>query len=70
MKDTVVRSQVPESEPVEGDSTEPNGISPPWVIKSHHQHLADYVKLFMEEGEELSMGEDWATPLVTEVPFH
>ena len=38
-------------DPLEGDSTEPCSISPPWILRSHHQHLADYAKLFMEEGE-------------------
>ena len=60
-------SQSEETEPIEGESTELCSISPPWVIHSHHQHLTDYVKLFMEEGEELTLGEDWAAPLVTEV---
>ena len=31
--------------------------------------MADYVHLFMEEGEELTLCEDRAAPLVTEV-FH
>ena len=66
MKDTMAGSQVPEPEPLEGDSTEPSSVSPPWVIKLHHQHLADYVRVFMEEEEEMTMGEDWAAPLVTE----
>ena len=44
MKETMVGSQVPpESEPVEGSSTEPSDISPQQVIKLHCQHLADYV---------------------------
>ena len=62
MKGTVAGSQVPEPEPLEGDNKEPSIISPQWVIKSHHQHLADYVRLFMEEGQEMSMG----APLVTD----
>ena len=68
MKGTMVMSQVPpEPEPAEGDSTVPSETSPPQVLKSHHQHLANYVKLFLEEGEDLNMGDDWAAPLVTEV---
>ena len=31
--------------------------------------MADYIHLFMEEGEELTISEDWAASLVTEV-FH
>ena len=67
LKDTVVGSQVAEPEPLEGDNTETSSVSLPQVIKTHHQHLADYVKLFMEEGEELTMGEDQAAPLIMEV---
>ena len=51
-------SQVAEPEPLEGDSMEPSSVSPTSVIKMHCQHLADYVKLFMEEGEEMTMDED------------
>ena len=32
--------------------------------------MADYVCLFMEEGEELTLREDQAAPLVTEVCYH
>ena len=61
--------QLEEAEP-EGDSTEIHSSSPPRLIHSHHQHLADYVKSFMEEREELTLGEDQAAPLVTEVPLY
>ena len=66
MKDTMVGSQVPEPELLEDDSPKPSSISPPQVIKSHHQQLADYVRLFMEKGKEMGMGKDWAAPMVTE----
>ena len=59
-------SQV-EEEPRESVSTEPCAISPTRVLKSHWQHVADYVHLMIEEGEDLTMGEDWAAPLITEV---
>ena len=50
-------SQVPpEPEPAEGDSTVPSDTSPPWVLKSHHWHLADYVKLPLEEGRRPEYG--------------
>ena len=48
--------QSEEAEP-EGESTEIQSSSPPRVICLHHQHLTDYVKLFMEEGEDLTLGE-------------
>ena len=71
MKGTMMMSQVPpEPEPAEGYSTVPSETSPPLVLKSHHQHLANYVKLFPEEGENLSMGDNPAVPLVTEVFIH
>ena len=60
----MMESQIPpEPGPAEGDSTVPSEISPQ-VLKSHCQHLADYVKLFLED---LSMGDDQAAPLATEV---
>ena len=66
LKDTMAGSHTPEPEPLKGNSTEPHSISPPQVLRLYHQHLADYVRLFMEEGEEMSMGEDWAALLVTD----
>ena len=65
----VASLQLEEAEP-EGEYTEICNSSPPRVIYSHCHHLADYVKLFMEEGEELTIGEDWAAPLITEVPLY
>ena len=52
--------QLEETEP-EGENIEICSSSPPEVIQSHHHHLADYIKLFMEEGEELTLEEDWST---------
>ena len=66
--ETVASLQAGESEPLEGESTEAQSNSPPRVTHSHHQHLGDYIKLFMEEGEELTLGEDQVTSLITEVP--
>ena len=63
---TVVSLQLEETEP-EGESTEIHSGSPPKVICSHCQHLVDYIKLFMEEGEELTLGEDREASLITEV---
>ena len=65
---TVASLQSEETEP-EGKNTEIHSNSPPRVIFSHCQHLADYVKLFMEEGEELTLGEDWPAPLITDVSY-
>ena len=32
-------------------------FSPPSVLQSYQQHVADYVHLFMKEEEELTLGE-------------
>ena len=48
-------------------STESHDTSPPRVLHTHHQHVADYVRLMMEEGEMLTLGEDRAALLITEV---
>ena len=47
-----------EKDPVEGDVTAPHSTSPPRVLHSYQQHITDYVCLFMEEGEELTLSED------------
>ena len=70
LSERVATSQVEEVEPLEGKSTEAHSSYPPMVICSHCQHLADYVKIFMEAGEELTLGEDQVAPLVTEVPLY
>ena len=67
LSETVATLQLEETKPLEGKSTETCSSSPPRVIHSHCQHLVDYVKLCMEEGEELTLGEDWMAPLVTEL---
>ena len=61
---TAVQSEEPE--PPEGESTGVKSNSPPRVTQTHRQLLADYLKIFMEEGEEMRMEEDRATFLVTE----
>ena len=57
MKGTMVMSQVPpEPDPAEGDSIVSSETFPPQVLNSHHQHLTNCVKLYLEEGEDLNMG--------------
>ena len=63
----VAASPSVEKDPVEGDITAPCSTSPPRVLHSYQQHAADYVCLFMEEGEELTLGEDPAAPWIVEV---
>ena len=52
-------SQVAEGEPPEGKDTEVHSDSPPRVTCTHCQHMADYIKLFIEHRERLTLGEDW-----------
>ena len=47
-------------------STEPSGSSTQ-VLRMHRQHAADYMKLMMESGINLTIGEDRAALLITEV---
>ena len=54
-------------EPSTSTCMEPSGSSPPRVLQTHCQHSADYTRLMMEEGGDLTMGEDRAAPLITKV---
>ena len=56
-----------EPEPSTGTSTESHGSSPPQVLKAQQQHITAYTKMMMESGMRLTMGEDRAAPLITEV---
>ena len=59
-----VQSEKPE--PSGSESKEIRCGSPPRVTHTHCKHLADYMCIFMDGGEEMRMGEDWAAPLVME----
>ena len=56
----------PEPEPAQVQVLNPVDLSPQ-VLRMHRQHATDYMKLMMESGINLSMGEDRAAPLITEV---
>ena len=56
-----------ESEPCISNSTDPSVSLPPWVLKTHPQHAADYTRLMMQGDMDLTMGEGRAAPLITEV---
>ena len=56
-----------EPKPSTSASTEPSGFSPPRVLQTHCHHSAGYIRFMMEEGGDLTMGEDRATPLTMEV---
>ena len=60
-------SQCIEKEPVEDDTTAPCSTLTSRVLFPYQQHIADYVCLFMEEGEELTLGEDQSAPLLVDV---
>ena len=55
------------SDPMEGIDTNPSPNEKPRVFQTHDQHATDYVRLMMEEGMSLPMGEDRAALLITEV---
>ena len=70
MEETTSSTQTKEREPSDSEDTEIGGESPPWIVQTHYtQHWADYVQISVEEGVLLTLGEDRAAPLVTEVHF-
>ena len=58
-----------EEEPIEGVSMETCSTSPPRPLQTHQQDVADYIRLLMEKVRDLTLGEDWAAPLITEVSY-
>ena len=60
-------SESVEKDPLKDDVTMPHSTSPHRGLHSSWQHVADYICLFMEEGEKLTLGKDQATPLIVEV---
>ena len=52
---------------MEGIDTSPSSTAKPLVLCTHDQHAADYIRIMMEAGMNLPMGEDRAAPLITEV---
>ena len=51
-------SQSVEKDPVEADTAAPHITFPPRVLGSYQQDIAEYVCLFIEKGEEMTLGED------------
>ena len=64
--ETISTTSGAEPEPSTSTSTEPSGFFPQ-VLRMHRQHATDYTKLMMECGINLTMGEDRAALLITEV---
>ena len=67
LMETALSTAGAELEPGTSTSTDPSESSPPQVIKTHRQYVAAYAKLMMESGIELTMGENRAALLITEV---
>ena len=63
----VVESEQIVKDPTTGIETAPSNKEKPRILHTHDQHTADYVRIMMEEGMDLSMGEDRAPPWITEL---
>ena len=69
MEETISSAQTTEEKPSESEDIMICGESPPKIIQTHQQHWANYVQIGVEEGVMLTLGEDRAAPLITEVHF-
>ena len=67
MPQAVVEINQPVGESPEGIDTSLSSTARPQVLCTHDQHAADYVRIMMESGMNLPMGEDRSAPLITEV---
>ena len=63
----VAETDQPIGELLEGIDTSPSSTAKPQVLCTYDQHAMDYVRIMMEAGMNLPMGEDRAAPLITEV---
>ena len=67
MPQAVAEMDQPIGESLEGIDTSPSSTGRPQVLCTHDQHATDYIRIMMEAGMDLPMGEDKAAPLITEV---
>ena len=67
LMETVSATSGVEPEPSTSTSTDPSGSYRPQVLRTHCQHTADYMRLMMESGMDLTMGKDRAALLITKV---
>ena len=65
--ETVSATSGADLKPSTSTSTEPSGSCPPQLLKTHRQHTADYTRLMLESGMALTIGEDRATLLITDL---
>ena len=63
----VVESEKPVEDLTTALETAPSDKEKPRIFCTYDQYTADYVRLMMEEGMDLPMGEDRAAPLITKV---
>ena len=57
----------PVGEPLEGIDTSLSSTARPQGLCTHDQYATDYIRIMMELGINLPMGEDRSVPLITEV---
>ena len=62
-----MESKQPVKDPTTGIETASSDKEKPRILCTHNQHTPDYVRIMMEEGMDLPMGEDRVAPLITEV---
>ena len=62
-----MESEQPVEDPTMGIETAPSNKERPRILCTRGQHTADYIRIMMEEGMDLPMGEDRVVPLITKV---
>ena len=62
-----MESEQPVEDPTTGIETALSNKEKLRILHTHDQHTADYVRIMMEEGMDLPVGEDRAAPLITKV---
>ena len=62
-----MESEQPVKDPTTGIETAPSNKEKPRILCTHDQHTPDYVRIMMEEGMDLPMGENRVALLITKV---
>ena len=63
----VIEMEQPTGDLMKGIEIMPSTDKKPRVLHMHDQQTTDYMRLMMEAGMDLPMGEDRAAPLITQV---